>query len=101
MNGSDEARVLREIDAASAYAPVGRITLVVTPAGPNRLAANVSAATPVAIGADRLDVMVVVFERGITTSIRRGENSGRTLEDDFVVRRLTRAFSFKPEAGAS
>ena len=33
-------------------------------------------------------VLAVVFESGLVTEVRRGENAGRTLHDDFVVRRL-------------
>jgi hypothetical protein len=45
--------------------------------------------------------VVVVYENGITTSVKRGENSGRTLQNDFVVRRLEKAFTFAPTAGAT
>ena len=99
LNGTDEAGILREVEAASAE-PSGRVTLSVTPDGRNRLAVDVSAETPAAVAADRLDAIVVVYESRIRTEIRRGENAGRVVEEDFVVRRLSRAFSFEPTAGA-
>jgi hypothetical protein len=100
LNGSDEAGVVREVNTAWANAPSGRVTLAVAPDGERRLAVDVSAETPEAVDAGKLDVVVVVYENGVSTPVKRGENSGRTLEEDFVVRRLARAFSFKPEAGA-
>jgi hypothetical protein len=99
LNGSDEAGILREVDAASA-GPAGRVTITVAPDGRDRLAVDVSAETPEAVDADRLDAIVVVYESGLRTEVRRGENAGRVLEEDFVVRRLSRAVSFEPEAGA-
>ena len=97
--GSDEAAILREVDAAS-KGPAGRVTLAVAPDGPTRLAVDLSVETPSSIDAKRLDAVVVLYENGITTEVRRGENAGRTLEEDFVVRRLSRAFSLEPKAGA-
>ncbi len=100
LNGSDEASILRQIDAA-AKGPAGLVTVAQAPEGANKLSVQVEATTPDAVKAGKLDAIVVVYESGITTSVRRGENSGRTLENDYVVRRLERAFSFKPEAGAT
>jgi hypothetical protein len=99
LNGTDEAGVLRQLEAASA-GPVASVGLTVTKEGDRKLAVDVSAETADALRVKRLDAYVVVFERNLSTVVRRGENSGRTLEDDFVVRRLTRAFSFEPSAGA-
>jgi hypothetical protein len=76
------------------------VTLAVAPDGPTRLAVDLSVETPSSIDAKRLDAVVVLYENGITTEVRRGENAGRTLEEDFVVRRLARAFSLEPKAGA-
>ncbi|HUF16925.1 MAG TPA: DUF1223 domain-containing protein, partial [Thermoanaerobaculia bacterium] len=33
-----------------------------------------------------MNLVVVLFENGVTTAIRRGENSGRTLRNDHIVR---------------
>jgi hypothetical protein len=99
LNGSDEDGIRREIAAAS-RGPSGRVALSVARDGGGALAADVSAETPEAIEAGELSLVVVVYESGISTAVKRGENSGRTLENDFVVRRVARAFSFKPVAGA-
>lgn len=36
------------------------------------------------------DLLVIVYENGVTTRIGRGENAGRTLVNDAIVRRLVR-----------
>ena len=48
--------------------------------------------------AGRLDCRVGVFESGVSTAVARGENAGRELHDDFIVRRLTTVAAI--EAGA-
>ena len=37
--------------------------------------------------------LVALFENGLATSVPRGENSGRNLQNDFVVRDLQKAFA--------
>ncbi len=44
-------------------------------------------------GFDSLEAWVAVFENGLSTKVGRGENAHRTLRNDFVVRRLQRAFA--------
>ncbi len=38
-----------------------------------------------------VDLIVVAFENGATTSVERGENSGKTIANDAIVRKLVRA----------
>ena len=47
-----------------------------------------------------LRIMMAVFENNLTTSVRRGENGGRTLNNDFVVRSLQSVGTIEPAAGA-
>jgi len=51
-----------------------------------------------AAGDDTLDVMVAVFESGITTRVGAGENEGLTLGDAYAVRALKRAFTLPAQA---
>jgi hypothetical protein len=97
--GSDEEGIAREIEAA-ARQPSARVTLAVDAAGGRRVVADVTAEATTALEADRLDAVVVLYESGVATDVKRGENSGRRLENDFIVRRLDRAFTFEPRAGA-
>jgi hypothetical protein len=98
LNGTDEAGIAREV-ARAAAAPSGRVTVAATP-GADALDVAVTAETPEAIPQKRLVAVVAVYENGIETVVRRGENSGRTLVNDYVVRRLETAFELEPTAGA-
>ena len=49
---------------------------------------RVQADTRLSSGAPDVVVTVVVFESGLSTAVRRGENRGRRLDNDFVVRTL-------------
>ena len=60
------------------------------PAAADRLAvAAVAGASPAV-------AFVAVVESGIDTEVTRGENRGRVLRNDHIVRRLTRAFELAP-----
>jgi hypothetical protein len=43
-------------------------------------------------GGSRATAFVALVESGIDTTVERGENQGRVLRNDFIVRRLSRAF---------
>ena len=43
-----------------------------------------------------VDVWVALYESDLTTRVARGENQGRTLRNDFVVRRIVRSFRLAP-----
>jgi hypothetical protein len=81
MVGSATGVVYEAIEQESSRAPVGRITL-------RRDGANVVIRAESPRGG--VDVMLVVFEDGAVTKVAKGENRGRTLADDRIVRRLER-----------
>lgn len=82
--GSRRGALLSAIGDASRRTPVGRISVQAT-RDRNRIAANVHAEAPAGY-----DVMLVVFQNGVTTKIDAGENGGRMATDDAIVRRLQR-----------
>jgi len=45
-------------------------------------------------------VMAAIFENGLVTEVLRGENAGRTLNNDFVVRAFAAAGTFDPGASS-
>jgi hypothetical protein len=45
------------------------------------------------------ELWVALYQRGLSTPVKAGENASRTLEDDYVVRRLERAAVLEPKAG--
>ncbi len=46
------------------------------------------------------DVYVVIVENGVTTAVKSGENVGRRLVNDHIVRSLTRSFAVKSGSAA-
>ncbi len=69
---------------ASSRPAVGKVSVTATRTF-NTVTASVHADAP---SSD--DVMLALFQNDATTSIRAGENSGRTANDDAIVRRLLR-----------
>lgn len=104
--GSNEAEVMRRLDRALATEPAGSVTLAVQPVGTDgqlRLQVGAEVARAVASGARNdagLDLWVAVYETGLTTPVGSGENASRTLKNDYVVRRLEKAFTVPAAAGS-
>lgn len=101
--GSQEKVVRQQIAAALAAAPAGRVTLETDPPGADgrlrvRVGATIAEMKPTA-GAG-LDLWVAVWETGLETPVGAGENASRTLHNDYVVRRLEKAFTLPGKAGA-
>jgi hypothetical protein len=102
LNGSQEQRVRAQIQLARERSAPARVELAVSQAegGKPTLRVRVSAEVAGATGARQLELLVAVFENGLVTAVGRGENQGRSLHDDFVVRRLEKAFSLATAPGA-
>jgi hypothetical protein len=79
--GSDE-RSLRATIRAESMRPAE--ALVAVRAGVSRVHVTASSQRP------HLDVLLAIVENGNVTPVARGENSGRSLRNDFVVRRVQR-----------
>lgn len=99
--GSDQGQVLRRISEALAAPPAGRVTLAVEPPAPDgRLRVKVGAKLARTAAQGDLDLWVAVWETGLVTPVGAGENARRTLRNDYVVRRLEKAFVLPGTAGA-
>lgn len=88
--GSDLKAVMRAITQA-AQAPKATVAVTVERAGAGRdldLSLNVNAPPGLTLH-EAVDVVVAVTEDNLTTSVARGENSGRNLRHTGVVRTLT------------
>jgi hypothetical protein len=97
--GSQEKVVRQQIADALAKVPAGRVTLEAAPPGADgRLRVRVGAETSAA--GTGLDLWVAVWETGLETPVGAGENASRTLRNDYVVRRLEKAFTLPGKAGA-
>jgi hypothetical protein len=103
LNGAQAPRVLAEIKSQLARRAAGAtISLGVKPTAGARaaLAIEVAAELKERIEAGKLDAVVAVFESDLVTPVERGENRGKTLRNDYVVRDLRTAFALEPKAGA-
>ena len=103
LNGTHARRVLSELEAAQQQDVVASVELAARLCeGARRpaLAVDVKATLLGEVAAGKLELKLAVFENGVVTAVRRGENGGRTLRNDFVVRRLETAFSLQPTKGA-
>lgn len=102
LNGTHAKRVLGEIDAALRRRVVASIEVAARLAETERptLAVDVTATMLDDVDARKLELRLAVFENGLLTAVGRGENRGRTLRNDFIVRRLDTAFSLQAAKGA-
>lgn len=94
--GSHESSLRAEIPAASATRPAGRLEILRAaldePA--SELVVEVAAEIHEPGPASPIVVNLAVFESGLVTRVASGENSGRTLENDYVVRLLRPVITF-------
>ena len=98
MVGSDEA-ALRAAIVAAAGRPTGQIDLDLL-RGTASVLAHVAVKLPPELDGRALDLLLAVYETGLETPVGRGENGGRRLQDDYVVRSLTRVGRLAPRAGS-
>lgn len=97
--GNQEGAVLGRIGEALSREPAGRVTLALDPPTPDgHLKVKVGAKLARATGP--LDLWVAVYESGLSTSVKAGENASRILHNDRVVRRFEKAFTLPATAGA-
>lgn len=93
--GSDEARLREHLRNAQLTPPAGRVTLSIArpQAGESTLRVRVAAELTRKLNAKDIQVVVALFENRLTTDVAAGENHGKTLANDFVVRQLTQVFA--------
>jgi hypothetical protein len=100
--GSRRDQVARRIAEARAAQPAGNVSV-----SAEEVATGAARALRVRVGAKRLqaagaplELWVAVTQSGLTTSVGAGENAAATLRNDFVVRRLEKAFTLGGGAGS-
>jgi hypothetical protein len=94
LNGSDEAAARRALTAAASRPHLPLRVDARTRGASVRMSIDVPAAPP---DAEPIDVFVALTEDGLTSVVRRGENSGRTLSHVAVVRTLQTLGSLERE----
>ena len=93
--GSYEARVRQEIARRLAEPAAASIAIGAVRMETGRIHVEISASLAAGTKQEGSDVNVVLFENGVRTDIRRGENSGLQVTNDHVVRSMIRAFSLE------
>jgi len=98
LNAAQERRVLGQISSALERPALARVSLRAreAEAGKPGLLLAIGAEIDEGVDARKLELLVAVYENGLVTSVTRGENGGRSLRNDFVVRRLESAFTLEP-----
>jgi hypothetical protein len=99
FNGGDGQRAREAIAADLATRPPGVVRLTTRREADSAIVL-VSAELDKEVPGGRLALLVALFENGAVTAVAGGENGGRSLENDFIVRRLETAFSLDPKVGA-
>jgi hypothetical protein len=82
--GSNRSALSAALEKASSEKALGAVTLTARREG-NSLIATIHATVP-----PNDDLMLAIVEDGVTTKIEHGENAGRTLTNDAIVRKLIR-----------
>jgi len=98
--GSKGPQILEAIRVALLRPSVADVYLDVRlEEGRRSLVVAVAAEVRESVGAGKLLLRVALFESGLRTRVGRGENAGRTLRNDFIVRRLETALTMPPTPG--
>jgi sulfoxide reductase heme-binding subunit YedZ len=83
--GSDEVRLKEAFERLRQEPDQARVAITASPSPRVKLSITAAAVAP---GGKERHVMLALFESGLSTQIKAGENAGGTLRNDFVVRRL-------------
>jgi hypothetical protein len=96
VRGADEKAIRLAVLEAAAK-PAADLALALAPTA-TEIGVTTVVELPSPLAERKLDLLLALFETGLETPVERGENGGRTLRNDYVVRRLERAARLK--AGA-
>lgn len=101
--GSRRDEVLQKIAAARAQQSAAAVELAAdTPTrsgSHSRLRVKVSVRVLQQTSSRDLDLWVALTQSGLVTTVKGGENASAVLHDDYVVRRLDKAFTIRGRAG--
>lgn len=92
--GSDEAGITKALLRA-AKLPHARVSVAAEFQGTDAVAVTVSATGLPSDLKEKTRTLIFVTEDGITSIVKRGENGGRTLHSDAVVRRVSQVLELK------
>jgi hypothetical protein len=89
---------MRAAIASAAALPAAQVALRLSPAA-ETVVVDATVEVPESLRERKLDLMVALYETGLETPVKRGENGGKTLRDDYVVRLLKKAGRIEGTAG--
>ncbi len=98
--GSSEGEVRREIEKAGNVKLRGSVSVEGVSIAKGKLVVSLRANVDRAAGAGRPQLVVALFEDGVTTKVTRGENRGRALVNDSIVRWQAPAFLLPADGGS-
>ncbi|KAI3769223.1 hypothetical protein L6452_00323 [Arctium lappa] len=90
--GNDEDALISSIVSASRYTSPAFQATFERPT-PESLQISLKGALRAKVEGQEADIMVALYESGLVTDCQNGENKGRMLANDFVVRKLTKLCS--------
>lgn len=93
MVGSNEHAILKSIDAQLDRNPVKQFNIAISKIESTAASVElvVSVQPGMQAGSERNVIVAALFENGLSTRVPAGENKGRTLKNNFVVRSLLEA----------
>lgn len=99
MVGSSETRVRDAIRRSLAEPPVGQLQVRLGDGQPEGGAGELPVTVIAELSTEPRphDLVLVLFQTGLETDVPRGENAGRHLANDYVVRRLSRVARLTPD----
>jgi hypothetical protein len=100
VTGSDEGGALREIANAMNAERTAKIFISGVNVEEDTLRSSASVEMVASIRSD-LKLYAALFENALVTPIKRGENNGRTLRNDFVVRGFSEIGEVTPKSGST
>jgi len=95
--GSDDRRLTYLIDLASAGPPAVDLTILSAARDAERIAVAFDVRRRPGTQPSEQEIWLAITESGLRIAVRRGENAGRTLAHERVVRRLTRVGTLRAD----
>lgn len=92
--GTDEDALLSNIRAATRF-PAPNLQATFQRSSENTLQVSLSGALRTKVDSQGVDVMVALYESGLVTDCPKGENKGKVLSNDFVVRKFEKLCTVK------
>ncbi|PKI65641.1 hypothetical protein CRG98_013936 [Punica granatum] len=92
--GTDQEALLASITSAPRF-PAPTFQANFQRPSPDTLQVSLSGALRMKVDSNGANVMVALYENGLITNCQSGENKGKVLSNDFVVRKLDKLCSIK------